>query len=909
MEDTFEEVVRDSWESRVGIVYDKLERLKTDLKLWANSIKERREGLKKKLTKQLEILMEQDRSDEVMAKIIDTKIHLNMEIEKDELYWEQRARANWLKAGDRNTAFFHRFATMRRKINTISKLDLEDGGEANEASEINEVATRYFQNLFTSSEVGDPSHLLTGIDSKIPVEINRALMKKYTAEEVHEALKGMGPTKAPGRDGFPAIFFQKFWHIVAQSAFVPGRLITDNVLLAYEILHTFRQKRRGKKGYMAVKLDMSKAYDRVEWGYLKEVMLCMGFDIEWVDLVMKCISTTSYVVNTNGGYGRSFKPTRGLRQGDPLNPFLFLMCSEGLSALMRLASKERLLKAAKASRRGPKITHLLFADDCILFGEATARGATVLKEILKEYGKSSGQCVNFNKSTIFFSTNTTEDKKNEVSAIMGIRTSTNMERYLGLSNVVGRRKKESFQYLKEKIYSRIEGWSTRIDIEGIFAKFWWQKAHGRRGIHWCKWTYLCRSKGEGGLGFRDMAKFNVSLLAKRGWRILNYLDSLLAQVLKAKCFPNNNFLDSCLGNNASYTWKSIWATKGILREGMCWRVGRGEQITVGCDNWIPDVGRNRLSAIVANLNDCKVADLINQNNRTWKEELIISTFPEDVAEKIIGIPLAEDPHDDFRVWSAEASGEFTVRSSYKLLQNIEDDPRAYALQEVWKELPCNVLVHERQLEFAEWLTGVFAKNSESQCRIFCCALWAIWGDRNNRVHNKVNKSGKEIGRFVSSYITELDGIGKTYDGKSKQSTAGIVARNNEGKVLLSCSMIYQQVASPFAAEALASQKAIKIGKEMKWRKIIIEGDSLSIIKKCRSNIPDKSQVCAYISDILKLQSRFQECRFEHVPRAVNSLTHTIAKATLRDKRIIYLVEGVPEYVEDRRERDGVGEQE
>lgn len=159
MEDTFEAVVRDSWESRVGTVSDKLERLKIDLRVWANSIKKPREGLKKKLTKQLELLVEQDRSDEVIGEMIDTRIHLNMEIEKDELYWEQRARANWLKAGDRNTAFFHRLATMRKKINTISKLDMGDGREANEASEINEVATRYFQNLFTSSEVGDPSQI------------------------------------------------------------------------------------------------------------------------------------------------------------------------------------------------------------------------------------------------------------------------------------------------------------------------------------------------------------------------------------------------------------------------------------------------------------------------------------------------------------------------------------------------------------------------------------------------------------------------------------------------------------------------------------------------------------------------------------------------------------------------------
>ncbi|XP_052478837.1 uncharacterized mitochondrial protein AtMg00310-like [Gossypium raimondii] len=255
-----------------------------------------------------------------------------------------------------------------------------------------------------------------------------------------------------------------------------------------------------------------------------------------------------------------------------------------------------------------------------------------------------------------------------------------MERYLGLPNVVGRRKKESFQYLKEKVHNRIEGWSTRMlsqggkevflkavlqaiptyamscfllpkslcrDMESIFAKFWWQKAHGRRGIHWCQWKYLCRSKENGGLGFRDMAKFNISLLAKQGWRILSNPDSLLAQVLKAKYFPNVNFLYSRLESNASYTWKSIWAMKGILEEGLCWKVGKGTHISVGNDSWIPDVNKSKLLDLAMNLNDVKFADLINQNNRTWKKELIFSTFPEDVAEKIICIPLAEEPHDDF----------------------------------------------------------------------------------------------------------------------------------------------------------------------------------------------------------------------------------------------------------------------
>ncbi|KAA3463042.1 reverse transcriptase [Gossypium australe] len=240
----------------------------------------------------------------------------------------------------------------------------------------------------------------------------------------------MGPTKVPGSDGFPALFFQQYWHIVGnevleyclsilngnkwvdlvnvtevvlipkipnpltlvnfrpislcsvlykivaktvanrlqnvidtcidevQSAFVPGRLITDN-------------KRIGKEGYMVVKLDMSKAYDRVKWDFVKKMMIKMGFAHEWVGLIMKCITSVSYAVNINGNRGRIFQPTRGLRQGDPLSPFLFLICSEGLSSLMRSTKQKGLVKCAKASRRGPEISHLLFADDCMMFGEAT----------------------------------------------------------------------------------------------------------------------------------------------------------------------------------------------------------------------------------------------------------------------------------------------------------------------------------------------------------------------------------------------------------------------------------------------------------------------------------------------------------------------------------------------------------
>ncbi|KAA3484776.1 reverse transcriptase [Gossypium australe] len=583
--------------------------------------------------------------------------------------------------------YWEQCALARRQANTISKLVTEEETVIEEESEI--------LNLFKSKGVADSCKVLEGIDRMITQEDNKFLLDPFRKEEIQIALEGMGPTKAPGADGFPALFFQRYWHIVGQdvtdyclgilnneqdfgdfnntdivlipkvpnptqlvnfrpislctvvykvSAFVPGRLITDNVLLAYEILHTINQKRTRKKGVMAVKLDMSKAYDRVEWKFLVEVMTKMGFACELVELLKRCVSTISYAVNINGMRGNLFQPSRGLRQGDPLSPFLFLICSEGLSSLMRIAKRRGLFKGTKASRQGPAISHLLFADDCILFGEASTVGAKILKDILQDYEICSGQCVNFSKSTVFFSPNTSEENKEAVSNLLGVRMATNPEKYLGLPNMVGRKKKESFQKLLDRISMRIEGWSNRMlsqggkevfiksvlqaipifamscfllpislckKMESIFAKFWWQKGKGRKGIHWCQWAHLCRSKSEGGLGFRNMAQFNTAMLAKQGWRLLENPTSLVARVFKAKYFPKSNFLNSQLGNRNSYVWRSTWAARGILEKWLIWKVGTGTSISTGNDAWVPDLVNSRLLSSYTSSNDSKVAELIN----------------------------------------------------------------------------------------------------------------------------------------------------------------------------------------------------------------------------------------------------------------------------------------------------------
>lgn len=144
----------------------------------------------------------------------------------------------------------------------------------------------------------------------------------------------------------------------AQSAFVPGRLISHNILIAYEMTHYMRSKKKGKTGYAEVKLDMSKVYDRVEWRFLHDMMVQLGFQSGWVELVMKCISSVSYRIKVNGEFPEGFKPERGLRQGDPLSPYLFPICAEGFSSLLQKAEEEGRLQGVKICRDAPSVSHL-----------------------------------------------------------------------------------------------------------------------------------------------------------------------------------------------------------------------------------------------------------------------------------------------------------------------------------------------------------------------------------------------------------------------------------------------------------------------------------------------------------------------------------------------------------------------
>jgi hypothetical protein len=187
-----------------------------------------------------------------------------------------------------------------------------------------------------------------------------------------------------------------------QSAFVPGHLISDNILAAYETLHTMSTCMRGKKGYMVVKVDMSKAYDRVEWKFLEKIMCRLGFVDRWVSLIMSCASTVSYSILVNGRPTGHITPSRGIRQGDPLSPYLFLLVAEGLNSLLTRAVENGSLLGVPTSAFGIKLSHLFFADDSLFLCRVNFQEWCNLLQVMAVYEQASGQKLNTGKTSIFF---------------------------------------------------------------------------------------------------------------------------------------------------------------------------------------------------------------------------------------------------------------------------------------------------------------------------------------------------------------------------------------------------------------------------------------------------------------------------------------------------------------------------
>jgi len=242
------------------------------------------------------------------------------------------------------------------------------------------------------------------------------------------------------------------------------------------------------------------------------------------------------------------------------------------------------------------------------------------------YEDCSGQTINKDKSSIMFRKNTKAANKHHLMAGLDITTEARNDKYLGLPVYMGKSKAKTFIYLKERVWKRVQGWKEKLlskagkeilitaiaqaiptfamscfdltktlcdDISRIVCRYWWSQQEKENKMHWLSWDLLSQRKKKGGLSFRDLHLFNLAMLARQGWRLLQNPESLCAQVLRAKYYHNCHLLDATEGPGISYSWRSIVRGLQALNEGLIWRVGDGSQINIWSDPWVPNVVTRR----------------------------------------------------------------------------------------------------------------------------------------------------------------------------------------------------------------------------------------------------------------------------------------------------------------------------
>ncbi|KAL0312259.1 UNVERIFIED_CONTAM: hypothetical protein Sradi_5625200 [Sesamum radiatum] len=280
--------------------------------------------------------------------------------------------------------------------------------------------------------------------------------------------------------------------------------------------HYIKHKNKGKKGCVSLKLDVSKAYDRVKWRFLESVLLRLGFHHKFVHLIMSCVTTVSFSFLLNGEQFGFLRPRRGLRQGDPLSPYLFLFCAEAFNGLIRKAEVEGRIRGVAVSRHTSPISHLLFADDTLIFCEASTEGLRCISEILAIYERGSGLKIKLQKPAMVVSRNVEVNQRVELAHILGVEVVEKHAKYLGLPTVAWRSKRELFEGIKDRFWCKLHSWSAKQlsqadrailiitvlqtipnyamscfrfpdsvlrELESILADFFWQGGNVAK-IHW-----------------------------------------------------------------------------------------------------------------------------------------------------------------------------------------------------------------------------------------------------------------------------------------------------------------------------------------------------------------------------------------------------------------------------------------
>lgn len=400
-----------------------------------------------------------------------------------------------------------------------------------------------------------------------------------------------------------------------QSAFIPGRLLVENVLMATELIQGYNWKNITKRS--TLKIDLKKAFDSLNWSFILLILRALRFPDSYVHLISQCITTTRFSVAVNGELGGYFRGARGLRQGDPLSPYLFVLAMEVLAQLLNNDYFNGQI-GYHPSASNPPVTHLAFADDIMVFFDGQQSSLERIAATLDGFSAWSGLTMNRQKTELFVA-GMSELESSDLSSL-GFSIGSLPVRYLGLPLMHRKLQICDYRPLLDQLKRRFSSWSSRAltyagrrqllasiisgtlnfwfssfilpkgcikSIESMCSRFLWNGNITSKAAAKISWKSVCMPCSKGGLGLRDLSSWNTTLSLKLIWLLHCESESLWASWTKRNRLKGASIWSFEVEKQTSWIWKSILRLRPLAERFLKCDIGDGTKASFWFDYWLP----------------------------------------------------------------------------------------------------------------------------------------------------------------------------------------------------------------------------------------------------------------------------------------------------------------------------------
>ncbi|XP_061340525.1 uncharacterized protein LOC133287003 [Gastrolobium bilobum] len=857
-------------------------------------------------------------------------------LDQEEQIWFQKSRGDWIIDGDRNTRYYHTSTVVRRKKNKSE-----------------EIVWFHTSNTWP---------VLQG-------EQHGNLSMKLSVEEVKRAFFQMPALKAPGVNGYPALFFQRNWEILQeqvfssmqffmqnpsqigninhtlivlipkvkrpclmkqsrtialcntiykglskilanrikpllmeiispnQASFVPKRNIQDNIIIVQELIHSMHRM-KGKKSFLSIKIDLEKAYDKLSWSFIRSVLEDLKFPGDLVEAIMGCVSSPVLEVLWNGARTPSFHSQRGIRQGDPLSPYLFV-----LSSLSQL--------------------------NCIT-------------QCLEKFSRMSGQSVSIEKSCIYYSKNTPQDVRRAITDASGFKKVENLGRYLGSMMRHVRIKKDHYAEVISRIQNKLQGWKSRcLSLAGRITLAKSGDTETKRRAHYVSWEIMCQPKECSGLGIIDLRIQNEAFIQKLAWNLISGQDSLWVRVLIGKYGRNHDPYQSLNAKPCdSSLWKNICLAHSKISHHSEWVVMDGKSVNFWLDRWggwqNPLFDLASFKPPMSDL-EYNVWDLVDPNTDDWNWENLNQFLDAASCIRLSNIPPPKPGNlGDWLNWKVINPEKSIVKNAYNYLlrsQPVKDSIwaaiwkwRAHlelqffcVAKNIWgRWFGGSIPVAFLSTNGREWIRVNLFKPFKSQLwkswkENYFVTCWYLWQWRNPIIHDSDFARPQDPIKKILQFLTGVKRNGNAnpfapgaeiavlirkaclgvapidtmlfVDGAVQQSdnsgACGGVVCSSKGSWISGFSY-YIGPCSPLEAELRGILHGLKLAASLAITRIWIDCDSKEAIL-CLETDTGACGLASLIDLIKTTAAGFDQVRVDFIPREENEVADSLAKLGLSYK--------------------------